>query len=121
MPQLVQLVEFPFQRGEDIDDNVTVINKEPSRYRITFRVMRRNSYFFQCMPDFIPDGFNLPAALPGANYKVISEAAYSPSIQQDDVSGLFVTSRFYNLSRYFYRLQKLPPPYLRPLLFDIPV
>jgi len=45
--------------------------------------------------NFIIDGANLSLGFSGADNKVISEAANLPGIQQENITGLLVTGRFY--------------------------
>ncbi|MEE8413179.1 MAG: hypothetical protein V3R96_01375 [Dehalococcoidales bacterium] len=39
IPEFVQLVELSLGRGENMDDNIAIINQEPSRTGCAFTVM----------------------------------------------------------------------------------
>ena len=53
-------------------------------------MMESNSFLFKRLLNILPDGFNLPVAIPIANNKVISEGTNLPGIQHNNIIGLFV-------------------------------
>ena len=65
------------------------------------------------MSHFVENSLNLSRTITTTNHEVISKAAYSTSIKQDNITRLLIAGGFYCLAGYFYCFQELPPMYNR--------
>jgi hypothetical protein len=69
-----------------------------------------NTFFLQSFADFLADGLKLAVAICAADNKIVSEGANLSGIQDNNIIGQFIRSRFEYLPGYFYRFQyELPP------------
>ena len=111
MPEVVKPVVLALRGAENVHDNIAVIEQEPPRVDRTLMVVRQNPGLLQAVLHLIADGANLPFSVAGADDEVIGEAAYAPSVQQDNVASLFIAGGFDGAAGYLYRFQALFLPW----------
>ena len=77
-PQLLQLIVFPLWGGEDMDNNVTEIEKQPAGVNSPLTAIGGNPFPAQCLVYFIANSLNLAFAIAATENKVIGKSAYLP-------------------------------------------
>src|SRR5215510_3068204 len=95
-PQAFQVVELPRSRGENVDDKVHVVEKDPFAFRKSFDVQRTHTAFLQFLFDVFSNCLILTRRSSGAEKKVIGEGADSSKLNHHGVLSLFVERRFYS-------------------------
>ena len=85
-PQPLQCIECSAFRAEDVDDEVEVVEQNPSRFVAAFDVRGFHALRRERFPNRVRDRMNLSGVLPGHDDEVVGEAVGRPEVEHDDVA-----------------------------------
>jgi hypothetical protein len=74
-PQTFEIIELSRAGGENVNDEIDVIQEYPFAFTLSFDVERANTVSFQCFFDMFGNGLIVTGRSAGADKKVIRERA----------------------------------------------
>jgi len=75
VPQSVELVVVSLRGREYVDDDGTEVGQHPARVRSPFIVVRQHTSALEDLGDVLPDSFDMPPVVSGADHEVIGKRA----------------------------------------------
>jgi hypothetical protein len=105
-PELIQAVIIALGGGENVDNHVPIIEKDPAALVNSFAAAGAYLLFVEFFFNITGDGFYLPFAVTATNYKIIGYDRNFANVQQDDIFGLFVIRYIYNGTSQVNRFDK---------------
>jgi hypothetical protein len=95
LPEIVELVERTFFFGEDVDNNIPIIQQYPAGIGGPFAVEGLLADLFEGMYHLFGDGFKLARRVAGGHDEIIGEAADVMRVQQDNIGGQLIAGDIY--------------------------
>src|SRR5262245_17182930 len=90
LPQLLDVVELPYLRAEDMDDHVTRIDQHPVRAREAFDARLAHASTLDRLDQVFGDGADMAVRAARGDDHVVAEAGLALNVDGDDVFGLGV-------------------------------
>src|SRR5580704_11680299 len=94
-PQSFQIVILASAFAEDVHHKIAIIQKNPLGAGSSFAMRYAAPFAMKSLFNGLANGLNLWLALPGAQQKIFGERAGAGKIEDRDVHGLFILSRFH--------------------------
>ncbi len=69
-------------------------------------MMGHDSFTLQYFTDILPDSFNMPLGISGADDEVVCERTQGSNVQQGNIPCLLLRCKLGGQARYFLRFQK---------------
>lgn len=84
-PHLLEVIEVAKLRGEDVDDDVSEVNKKPARIGSPFNVIRLDANVACLIANAVHQSGHVTVARRRADDEVIGEIGCLSNVQDDDV------------------------------------
>src|SRR5262245_58372312 len=91
-PQSFEVVKLTGPRGEDVDDEIHIVDQNPIAFAMTFRVQRSHALLAEFFVDGFCDRLIVTSGRPRTDHKVIGEGAYAGEFENCDVLRLLIES-----------------------------
>ena len=93
-PQAFEIVKFTRPRGEYMNDEIDIVEKDPLAFRVSFDMQRANALFFERFFDVFGNGLVVARRCPGADEEIIGERADLTKFDNYSILGFFVERCF---------------------------
>ena len=88
LPEAFQAVIFPFRCGEDVDDDVSVVEEDPAGPSRAFTVEHGDVGVLEPRFNLLSEGLGVAGGEGAHNHEVVGKAADCGNIQEQDVGSL---------------------------------